>query len=128
MGTLKLNFYSLGYLFLAIASGVFYGFGGAVLKKGALNFKESSGVFDLARNFITNKFILVSLLCSGLGYIICLYILRKTDVITTTLVIQSVLFLSTSLFAALMFGETFGLTKIIAVLLIMAGIAVLLAG
>jgi len=124
----KLNFFSVGYLLLAIASGIAYGFGGAVMKKGALDFRTSAGLFELVRSFVTNKYILVSLFCSGSGYVLCLYILRKTDVITTTLVIQAVLFLSTSLFAAAMFGETFGLTKIIALILILAGIAVLLVG
>jgi drug/metabolite transporter (DMT)-like permease len=124
----KLNFFSLGYLLLAIASGIAYGFGGAVMKKGALEFGAPSSVFDFIRSLVTNKYIWVSLFCSGSGYVLCVYILRKTDVITTTLVIQAVLFLSTSLFAAAMFGETFSPTKVIALVLILGGIAVLLLG
>jgi len=124
----KLNYYSLGYLLLAVVSGIAYGFAGTILKKGVVNFKFSTNVFELLGRIITAKYIMLSLLFSASGYIIYMVIIRKADIITSTLIIQGVLFLSTVLFASLIFKETISLSKILSLVLIMAGIAVLLAG
>jgi drug/metabolite transporter (DMT)-like permease len=124
----KLNYYSLGYLLLAVASGIAYGFAGTILKKGVVNFKLSSNVFELLGRVITAKYILISLFFSATGYIIYMVIIRKAEIITSTIIIQGVLFLSTILFASLFFKETISLSKILSLALIMAGIAVLLAG
>ncbi len=125
---MKLNYYSLGYLLLAVASGIAYGFAGTILKKGVVNFKLSSNVFELLGRVITAKYILISLFFSATGYIIYMVIIRKAEIITSTIIIQGVLFLSTILFASLFFKETISLSKILSLALIMAGIAVLLAG
>lgn len=125
---MKLNYYSLGYLLLAVVSGIAYGFAGTILKKGVVNFKFSTNVFELLGRIITAKYIMLSLLFSASGYIIYMVIIRKADIITSTLIIQGVLFLSTVLFASLIFKETISLSKILSLVLIMAGIAVLLAG
>jgi len=124
----KLNYYSLGYLLLAVVSGIAYGFAGTILKKGVVNLKFSANVFELLARVITAKYILISLFFSATGYIIYMVIIRKAEIITSTLIIQGVLFLSTILFASLMFKETISLSKILSLVLIMAGIAVLLAG
>jgi len=124
----KLNYYSLAYLLLAVASGIAYGFAGTILKKGVVNFKFSSNVFELLARVITAKYILISLFFSATGYIIYMVIIRKAEIITSTIIIQGVLFLSTILFASLIFKETISLSKILSLVLIMAGIAVLLAG
>lgn len=125
---MKLNYYSLGYLLLAVVSGIAYGFAGTILKKGVVNLKFSANVFELLARVITAKYILISLFFSATGYIIYMVIIRKAEIITSTLIIQGVLFLSTILFASLMFKETISLSKILSLVLIMAGIAVLLAG
>jgi multidrug transporter EmrE-like cation transporter len=124
----KLNYYSLGYLLLAIVSGIAYGFAGTVLKKGVVNLKLSSNVFELLWRVVTAKYIMISLLFSAAGYILYMIIIRKAEIITSTLIIQGVLFLSTIFFAFLIFKETISPSKILSLVLIMAGIAVLLAG
>jgi len=124
----KLNYYSLGYLLLAVVSGIAYGFAGTILKKGAVNFKFSSNVFELLWRIVTAKYIMISLLFSATGYILYMIIIRKAEIITSTLIIQGVLFLATIFFASLIFKETISLSKILSLVLIMAGIAVLLAG
>jgi drug/metabolite transporter (DMT)-like permease len=93
-----------------------------------VNFKFSSNVFELLARVITAKYILISLFFSATGYIIYMVIIRKAEIITSTLIIQGVLFLSTILFASLIFKETISLSKILSLVLILAGIAVLLAG
>lgn len=125
---MKLNYYSLGYLLLAIVSGIAYGFAGTVLKKGVVNLKLSSNVFELLWRVVTAKYIMISLLFSAAGYILYMIIIRKAEIITSTLIIQGVLFLSTIFFAFLIFKETISPSKILSLVLIMAGIAVLLAG
>ena len=125
---MKLNFAGLGYFALAIVSGLFYGFSGAILKKGAVDLKLTGGVFGIVREVVTSKFVLFSIFLSGVGYLITMFILRRAEVVTTTLIIQGVLFAATMVFAALMFRETITLTKIVALLLIMAGIGVLVTG
>ncbi len=125
---MKLNYYSLGYLLLAVFSGIAYGFAGTILKKGVINFKFSSNIFELLGRVITAKYILISLFFSATGYILYIVIIRKAEIISSTLIIQGVLFLSTIFFASLIFKESISLSKILSLLLIMAGIAVLLAG
>jgi len=124
----KLNYYSLGYLLLAVVSGIAYGFAGTILKKGVANFKFSSNIFELLWRVVTAKYIMISLAFSATGYILYMIIIRKAEVITSTLIIQGVLFLSTIFFAALLFKESISPSKILSLALIMAGIAVLLAG
>lgn len=125
---MKLNYYSLAYLLLAVVSGIAYGFAGTILKKGVVNLKASSNVFELLWRIVTAKYIVISLLFSATGYILYMIIIRKAEIITSTLIIQGVLFLSTIFFASLIFKETISPTKILSLALIMAGIAVLLAG
>ena len=125
---MKLNFTSAGYFLLAVVSGVIMGFSGTIIKKGAVDLKLTGGLFAIAKEIITSKYILISLACSGTGYLIYMFIIRRAEVITTTLIIQGVLFAATMVFSALMFREAITLTKITAMLLIMAGIAVLVAG
>jgi multidrug transporter EmrE-like cation transporter len=125
---MKLNFAGLGYFALAIVSGLFYGFSGAILKKGAVDLKLTGGLFGIVREVVTSKFVLFSIFLSGVGYLITMFILRRAEVVTTTLIIQGVLFAATMVFAALMFRETVTVTKIIALVLIMAGIGVLVTG
>lgn len=125
---MKLNYYSLGYLLLAVVSGIAYGFAGTILKKGVVNLKFSSNVFELLWRVVTAKYIMISLLFSATGYILYMIIIRKAEIITSTLIIQGILFLSTIFFASLIFKETIGPSKILSLVLIMAGIAVLLAG
>ena len=125
---MKLNYYSLGYLLLAVVSGIAYGFAGTILKKGVVNLKLSSNVFELLWRVVTAKYIMISLLFSATGYILYMIIIRKAEIITSTLIIQGVLFLSTIFFASLIFKETISPSKVLALALIMAGIAVLLAG
>lgn len=125
---MKPNYYSLGYLLLAVVSGIAYGFAGTILKKGVINFKFSSNVFELLWRVVTAKYIMISLLFSATGYILYMIIIRKAEIITATLIIQGVLFLSTIFFASLIFRETISPSKILSLVLIMAGIAVLLAG
>jgi drug/metabolite transporter (DMT)-like permease len=124
----KPNYYSLAYLLLAVVSGIAYGFAGTILKKGVINFKFSSNVFELLWRVVTAKYIMISLLFSATGYILYMIIIRKAEIITATLIIQGVLFLSTIFFASLIFRETISPSKILSLVLIMAGIAVLLAG
>jgi drug/metabolite transporter (DMT)-like permease len=124
----KLNYYSLEYLLLAVVSGIAYGFAGTILKKGVVNFKFSSNIFELLWRVVTAKYIMISLLFSATGYILYMIIIRKAEIITSTLIIQGVLFLSTIFFASLIFRETISPSKILSLALIMAGIAVLLAG
>lgn len=124
----KLNYYSLGYLLLAVVSGIAYGFAGTILKKGVINFKFSPNIFELLWRVVTAKYIMISLAFSATGYILYMIIIRKAEIITSTLIIQAVLFLSTIFFAALLFKETVSPSKILSLALIMAGIAVLLAG
>jgi drug/metabolite transporter (DMT)-like permease len=125
---LKINYYSLGYLLLAVLSGIAYGFAGTILKKSAVDLKLSGNVFAILKEVLTAKYVLLSLVFSGTGYLIYLFIIRKAEIISTTLIIQAVLFVSTIFFAALLFKEAVTLSKILALLLIAAGIAVLLAG
>ena len=125
---MKLNFAGLGYFALAIVSGLFYGFSGAILKKGAVDLKLTGGVFGIVREVVTSKFVLFSIFLSGVGYLITMFILRRAEVVTTTLIIQGVLFAATMVFAALMFRETITPAKIVALVLIMAGIGVLVTG
>jgi drug/metabolite transporter (DMT)-like permease len=125
---MKLNFAGLGYLFLAVLSGIIMGFSGTIIKKGAVDLKLSGGLFAIAKEIVTSKYILISLACSGTGYLMYMYIVRRAEVITTTLIIQGVLFAATMVFSALLFKEAITLTKIVALLLIMAGIAVLVSG
>jgi len=125
---LRFNYYNLGYLLLAVLSGIFYGFGGTILKKGVLDFKFSANIFALISRIITAKYILISLLCSAMGYILYMIILKKAEIITSVLIIQGVLFLSTIIFAHLLFRESISLSKILSFVLITAGIFVLLTG
>jgi drug/metabolite transporter (DMT)-like permease len=124
----KINYYSLGYFLLAVVSGVVYGFAGTVLKKGAVDFKFSGGIFAIVKEIVTSKYVLISLFFSGTGYLIYMFIIRKAEIITTTLIIQGVLFVATMAFAALLFKEAITPAKIVALLLITAGIAVLVTG
>ncbi|MGB8953144.1 MAG: EamA family transporter [Candidatus Aminicenantales bacterium] len=124
---MRFNYVSFGYLLLAVLSGIFYGFGGTILKKGAMNFKLSFNVLDMAWKILTTKYILISLVCSAAGYILYMVILKKAEVITSVFIIQGVLFLSTIIFAHLLFRERISLSKILSFLLITAGIFVLLA-
>jgi drug/metabolite transporter (DMT)-like permease len=125
---MKLNFASAWYFLLAVVSGVIMGFSGTIIKKGAVDLKLSGGLIAIAKEIVTSKYILISLACSGTGYLIYMFIIRRAEVITTTLIIQGVLFAATMVFSALMFREAITLTKIVALLLIMSGIAVLVAG
>jgi drug/metabolite transporter (DMT)-like permease len=124
----KINYYSVGYFILAVVSGIAYGFGGTILKKGAVDFKLTGGLLAIVKEIVTSKYVLISLFFSGTGYLLYMYIVRKAEIITTALIIQGVLFVATMVFAALLFKETITLTKIVALLLITAGIAVLLTG
>lgn len=125
---MKLNYYSLGYLLLAVVSGIAYGFAGTILKKGVVNFRFSANVFELLWRVVTAKYIMISLLFSATGYILYMIIIRKAEIITSTLIIQGVLFLATIFFASLIFKETISPSKVLSLALILAGIAVLLAG
>jgi drug/metabolite transporter (DMT)-like permease len=121
----KINFYSFGYLLLAVVSGVAYGFAGTILKKGAVDLKLTGGILAIIKEIVTSKYVLISLFFSGTGYLLYMFIIRKAEIISTTLIIQGVLFVATLIFAALIFKEAITLTKIVALLLITAGIAVL---
>lgn len=125
---MKINYYSLGYLLLAVFSGIAYGFAGTILKKSAVDLKLSGNIFAILKEVFTAKYVLLSLVFSGTGYLIYLFIIRKAEIISTTFIIQAVLFVSTIFFATLLFKEAVTLSKILALLLIAAGIAVLLAG
>ncbi len=125
---MKINFYSLGYLLLAVVSGVAYGFAGTILKKGAVDLKLTGGILAIIKEIVTSKYVLISLFFSGTGYLLYMFIIRKAEIISTTLIIQGVLFVATLIFAALIFKEAITLTKIVALLLITAGIAVLVTG
>ena len=125
---MKLNYYSVGYFLLAVVSGVAYGFAGTILKKGAVDLKFEGGLIPLLARIVTHKYVLLSLFFSGVGYGLYFLIIRKAEIITTTLIIQAIIFLATMAFAAILFKEAITFTKILAFLLIMAGIAVLLAG
>jgi drug/metabolite transporter (DMT)-like permease len=124
----KLNYYSVGYFILAVVSGIAYGFAGTILKKSAVDLKLTGGIFAIVKEVLTSKFVIISLFFSGTGYLIYMFIIRRAEIITTTLIIQGVLFVATMIFAALLFKEAITLTKIVALLLITAGIAVLLSG
>jgi drug/metabolite transporter (DMT)-like permease len=115
-------------LLLAVVSGIAYAFGGTILKKAAVDFHGQGGLFAALGRLVTSKYILISLVCSAFGYGLYFFIIRKAEVITTTLIIQGVLFMATMVFASLLFKETITPAKIVAVLLITAGIAVLVAG
>jgi drug/metabolite transporter (DMT)-like permease len=125
---MKLHFAGIGYFALAVLSGIIMGFSGTIIKKGAVDLKLSGGLFAIAKEILSSKYVLISLACSGTGYLMYMYIVRRAEVITTTLIIQGVLFAATMVFSALLFKEAITLTKIIALLLIMAGIAVLVSG
>lgn len=125
---MKINFYSFGYLLLAVVSGVAYGFAGTILKKGAVDLKLTGGILAIIKEIVTSKYVLISLFFSGTGYLLYMFIIRKAEIISTTLIIQGVLFVATLIFAALIFKEAITLTKIVALLLITAGIAVLVTG
>ena len=113
---------------LAVVSGIAYAFGGTILKKAALDFNTQGGLLAAVGRAITSKYLIVSLVCSAFGYGLYFLIIRRAEVITTTLVIQGVLFAATMVFASLLFKETITPAKIVATLLITAGIAVLAAG
>ena len=101
-----MNFFSFGYLLLAVVSGIAYGFGGTILKKARGRFHGQGGLFARpGRSSLRNTSCSRSS-CSGSGYVLYFFIIRKAEVITTTLVIQGVLFMATMVFAALMFKET----------------------
>jgi len=118
----------MGQYLLMLCSGLSFGFSGAIIKKGAAQLKLSGGPFQIIWNIVTTKYILISLLFSGIGYIIFMFVVRKAEVISATLIVQGILFASTLVFASLMFREAITLTKILALILIMAGIVVLVAG
>ncbi len=119
---------NLIYLALAVVSGVIYGFGGTILKKG-VGISLEGGILAVIARIVTSKYILLSLFCSGTGYLLYMYIIRKAEVIPTALIIQGVLFVATMVFASLLFKEAITPAKIVAALLIAAGIGVLvLAG
>jgi drug/metabolite transporter (DMT)-like permease len=115
-------------LVLAVVSGIAYAFGGTILKKAAVDFSTQGGLLAALARIVTSKYVLASLVCSAFGYGLYFFIIRKAEVITTTLVIQGVLFMATMVFASLLFKETITPAKIVAALLITAGIAVLVAG
>lgn len=119
---------SLAAFLLAVVSGIAYAFGGTILKKAAVDFHTRGGLLAVLGRIVTSKYVLISLICSAFGYGLYFIIIRKAEVLTTTLVIQGVLFLATMVFASLLFKETITPAKIVAALLIMAGIAVLAAG
>ena len=118
----------LAALALAVVSGIAYAFAGTILKKAAVDFSLDGGVFRVLGRLLTQKYLFLSLTFSAIGYGLYFLIIRKAEIITTTLIIQGVLFLATMLFAALIFKEAITLTKVLAFLLIMAGLAVLLTG
>jgi drug/metabolite transporter (DMT)-like permease len=123
-----MTYTGLGYLVLAIVSGVIFGFSGTILKKG-VGFSLEGGVLAVVLRIITSKYILLSLCCSGVGYLMYMFIIRRAEVIPTTLIIQGVLFAATMVFASVLFKEAITPAKIVAALLIAAGIGVLvLAG
>lgn len=112
-------------LALAVVSGIAYAFGGTVLKKAAVDFSLQGGLLAALGRIVTSKYVWASLVCSAFGYGLYFTIIRKSEVITTTLVIQGVLFMATMVFASLLFKESITPAKILAALLITAGIAVL---
>ena len=113
---------------LAVVSAIVYAFGGTILKKAAVDFRSDGGLLASLGRVAGSKYFWISVICSGLGYGLYFFIIRKADVISTTLVIQGILFLATMVFASLLFKETITPAKIVATLLIMAGIAVLAVG
>ena len=125
---MKFHFYSVGYFLLAVAGGIAYGLAGTIMKKGAVGLKPSGNIITMLWRIFSAKYILMSLFFSGLGYILTVFIVRKAEVISTTLVIQAALFISMMFFASWMLKEAVTPSKIIAMVLIMAGIAVLVAG
>jgi len=125
---MKFNFTSAGYFLLAVFSGIIMGFSGTILKKGAVDLKLSGGLLAIVKEILSSKYVLISLACSGTGYLIYMFIVRRAEVITTTLIIQGVLFAATMVFSALMFQEAVTPAKILALILITAGIAVLVIG
>jgi drug/metabolite transporter (DMT)-like permease len=119
-----MSYTSAGYLALAVVSGLVFGFGGTIMKKG-VGFSLEGGLFAVIGRIITSKYIILSLCCSATGYILYMFIIRKAEIIPTTLIIQGVLFVATMAFASLLFKEAITPAKIVATLLIMAGIGVL---
>jgi drug/metabolite transporter (DMT)-like permease len=119
---------NMGHYLLMLLSGLSFGFSGTIIKKGAAELKLSGGIFQIIWSIVTTKYILISLFFSGVGYILFMFVVRKAEVITATLIVQGILFASMMVFAALMFREAITLTKILALILIMSGIAVLVAG
>lgn len=113
---------------LAVVSGIAYAFGGTILKKAAVEFRMDGGLLAALGRIATSKYFLISFVCSAFGYGLYFFIIRKSEVVTTTLVIQAVLFMATMVFASLLFKETITPAKIVASLLIMAGIVVLVVG
>lgn len=125
---LRLNYYSLWYLILAMFAGIFYGFAATILKKGVLDFRFSSNIFELFWRLITTKYIMISICFSGFGYILYMIIIKKAEIIPSMLIIQSFLFVSSLFFAFLLFKESINLSKIMALILIMSGIIILIIG
>jgi len=112
---------------LAVVSAIVYAFGGTILKKAAVEYRPDGGLLASLGRVAGSKYFWISVVCSALGYGLYFFIIRKADVITTTLVIQGILFMATMVFASLLFKEAIAPAKIVASLLIMAGIAVLVA-
>ncbi len=113
---------------LMIVSGIAYAFGGTILKKAAVDFRTDAGFLAAVGRLLVSKFFWISLVCSVSGYVLYFFLIRKAEVITTTLVIQGILFVATMFFASLLFREAITPSKILATVLIMAGIAVLAVG
>lgn len=125
---MKFHFYSIWYFLLAVVGGIAYGLAGTIMKKGAVELTLTGNIFTILWRIFSAKYILMSLFFSGMGYILTLFIVRKAEVISTTLIIQAALFISMMFFAAWMLKEAVTPSKIIAMVLIMAGIAVLVVG
>lgn len=122
---MRSHYFSLWYLSLAILSGVSYGFAGTIMKKGVLDFQIASKPLLFVRNLLTAKYIMIALFFSVVGTILYMILIKKAEVIPSLLIIQSVLFASTVFFAHVFFNESINLSKIVGLVLIMAGIAVL---
>ncbi len=118
------NVWSFALMFV---SAIAYAFGGTILKKAAIDFRTDAGFFPAVLKLLGSKYFWISMVCSFSGYALYFYLIRKSEVITTTLVIQGILFVATMVFASLLFKETVTPAKIVATVLIMAGIAVLAA-
>jgi drug/metabolite transporter (DMT)-like permease len=118
---------SWGAFALAVVSAIAYAFGGTILKKAAIDFHTEGGLFAAVLKAVSSKYVWISLVCSGFGYGLYFLIIRKAEIVTTTLIIQGVLFMATMVFASLLFKEAVTPVKILAAVLITAGIAVLAA-